>query len=726
MIFAFLLFADITIAPAYHTNTDFYYDLVSAGAFIYGATNGGVVRYDFNAGDFTVLTNTDGLPLNRQICISLDGAQNAWVGSEAGLAVIDPLFTSVYRYPSDYLTNIQTQEIHCRNDSIYVGSYSGLLFIDTKGTPMDHTDDFRLRVFKADGLPSENVLTVAVDDTSIWVGTDNYLAVFAKDFYSLKQYGSGDGLLSPVINDIEIHDSIVYVASPAGLNRWRGDHFDTLLIDTEIHAIATTGDSLLLALDTLDQVGIYTAGSLFVIKNNLPYHCRVPAVTVTAGTIVAGLGNRYARDYFGCGLAFFNSDSARWQIVERNSIPSNHISDITANEHGVFVACGRRSRESKGLGWLRNDGQWLNFDRDSILPTNHIHRCITTAGGKVWCGINTFSSVAADTFMAFSYDPATDEWFFMRNRFLDMEHTEAVWDLQVDHSDNLYLALAGTADKVYVIDSLMTQAYRLDEQRGFVVELALGSDGRIWRTFATDKTLRLIDTRNTLFDRSDDLNAEYGVTDGLVAEQAYGCLVDEQGVLYLANTSRIMRYDSDGFALINELPENDYFDLVFDSENRICILARDGVFWYEPAQGIAQEYFFDNMNVAIEFLPFSNELIQVQGFEFDPLRHCLWLGGETGLLQLEIEYDTLAPLDDIIIYPNPVRGTSVLRIKNIPPDAMARIFSISGRLIADALEPDDVFGEIVWNIPDDLGSGLYFVHITSDRGQRICKFAIAR
>jgi len=69
---------------------------------------------------------------------------------------------------------------------------------------------------------------------------------------------------------------------------------------------------------------------------------------------------------------------------------------------------------------------------------------------------------------------------------------------------------------------------------------------------------------------------------------------------------------------------------------------------------------------------------------------------------------------------------NIVRIRNIPLDAQVNIYAISGRLIAENLLPDEVFGEIVWEIPEDIGSGLYFALIKSDRGNKVCKFAIVR
>lgn len=728
MILILVLVAEINLQPQYYTNTNYYYEITGRDSIIYGATNGGVIAFNKQTKGFRVLTNTDGLQMNRQRCLGLDSSGYLWVGNELGLAQIDDMFSAIQIYPIQYLTGTSTQEIVCQHNSVYVGSTDGLLFINTMGTPADFSDDERMKIFEPEGLPSKNVLTIALDDTSVWVGTDDGLVRFSNDFSTYAQYSTAHGLLENRINKIFIVDTSIYVATGLGLNRFQGTYFDTLLIDEQILDINCIGDSLVLALDSISQVGIFHQGSLTVIDNGIPYLCRVNSLLNITGDIYCGLGNRYNRDYFGEGIGQYDFTDSIWELTKRPCLPSNHVSDICANEYGVFVACGSRSSDSKGFGWLNNAEEWINFSRDSVLPSNHIHRCVTAPDGKIWFAMNTISP--SDTVLVFSYEPEYDNWYFMRKGYHNMDNTVAVWDIQFDARNNMFLTLAGPSDKVWVIDSAREEVYFLDNKEiGFVVEMAVDSEGRIWQTFVTeDNTLLLIETQNTLFDRSDDHRAEFGLADGLVSNYAYGCIVDQDDNLYVANESGLVIYDGNGFTAMTNISSEELFDVEMDSEERVWIMARDGIYYYDPKLDILGGWTYYELGVHIEFLVFSNELIQVQGFEFDPFNGCFWLAGETGLLKLAVQYDTTIPLDSILIYPNPVLGNEgSLRIKHLPMDASVNIYAISGRLLIDNLQPDPVFGEVVWSIPGDIGSGLYFALIRSSRyGNKVCKFAIVR
>lgn len=693
---------------------------------MYCATNGGAVAYDYSNG-FEVLTNLNGLQLNQQRCLGLDSSGYVWIGNDRGLALIDQDFTNILVYPREFLTSPLIQEIACLSDSIYIGSIDGFLFIDTKGTPDDFTDDSRIRLFETEGLPSNNVRTIAFDDTLLWIGTDQGLASFTKDFSLHVKYDRSDGLVSNLINKITVVDTALYVGTDSGLNIFRGDYFDTLLLGYEVNDIHYIGDSLVLALDTLSQVGFFYEGIVTFAKDGLPFKCKVLSLATIDGTLFCGLGNRYVLDYYGEGIGKFDFHAKRWEITKRGGLPSNHISEIAANEHGVFIACGRRRRESRGIGWLTNEGEWIHFSRGPIIPSNNIHRCTTTPDGKVWFGINTFQNTDSSV-MVLSFDPENDEWQFIANQYLDMEGADAVWDLEFDEDNNMYLALAGPTDKLWIIDSALSTVYFLgDRTPGYNVEIAIDSSGRVYRTMTGDVGgLVMIDTKNTLFDRSDDDVVKFSESDGLLSKYAWGCLVDKHNILFIANEVGLSIFDGESFSGITGISEQELFDVELDSEGRIWIMARNGIYFYDPQFDVVDGWTFSQLGVHIEFLPFSSEVIQVQGFEFDSLRRCFWMGGETGLLKLEIQDDTLPGLDNIVVYPNPVVGKNAVRIKNIPTDSRVTIYSIAGRLIVQDLIPDEVFNEVIWEIPDDVGSGLYFVFVRSSRGNKVCTFAIVK
>lgn len=723
MISITLLLVSLSFQPTYYTNTNYFYEITGRDTLIYGATNGGLVVYNHGRGTFDVLTNTDGLQMNGQTSVCLDSSAFIWVGNDAGLALVDTDFTTVYIYPSEHLAGTITQKIVCRTDSVYVGSSAGLLFIDTKGTPDDFTDDARRRVFGLD------ILSIAVGDT-IWVGTTEGLKYFSPGCSTLLgQYDVSSGLLSNVINKVAVIDSTVYIGTDLGLQSLQVDHFDTLLSGYQINDIAAIGDSLALALDSVEQFGFFYGGSVTTEKSGIPYLCKVLSLANVSNTLFCGLGNRYLEDHFGEGIGEYDFSGNTWELTKRECLPSNHISEITANEHGVFVAHGTRQNDSRGVGWLHNDGTWFHFTGESLLTTNRIHRCVTAPDGKVWFGVNTIGGSGRDTAMVFSYDVDNDVWQFIPIGYLSIDNTIAVWDIEFDTENNMYLTLAGPSDKLWVLDSALNSAVSLGERTvGFNVEIAVDSGGRIWQTYVTDRTLLMIDTHNTLFDPNDDApGREFGVSDGLLSQLAYGCRVDPNGDLYVANDTGFVRYDGSAFSAVTGITGNECFDVELDSEGRVWSMAREGLFYYDQALSITGGFIYDEHDVSIEFMETSKELIQVQGLEFDALRGCFWLGGETGLLRVDIQLDTVAQLDSVVIYPNPVVGHDVIRIKNIPLDSRVTIYSISGRKLAEDLVPDIAFGEVVWAIPDDVGSGLYFALVeSSGYSNTVCKFAIIR
>ncbi len=696
---------------------------------IYSATNGGFLVFNRFSGSFAALTNTDGLQLNKQNAVSLDSSGHIWVGNELGLALVNRDLSSVSIYPVECLTCTRTQVIACLKDSVYVGSSQGLLFIDTKGTPLDFTDDTQIKIFE---LPCNSIRSIAVDDTSIWIGTTTAGVVrFSKDLLTMQNYTTSHGLLDNKINKLAIIDSRLYACTDAGLNRFADDHFDILLTNYLINDISNLGDSLVLALNQDQQVGIFYGGNVTLIRNGLPWRSKVLGLRNLEGELYCGLGNRYTREYYGDGIGLYNPANNIWSVIKSGCIPSNHVVDITANQEGVFVACGNRAAESRGFGWLNNASTWTNYSRDSILPSgypviplNQVHRCVTAPDGRVWFGNNPYPDNDSSV-MAFSFDPQHDNWFFMPNRYNGMEGCEAVWDIEFDQSSNMYLSLAGPTDKLWLVDSALDVVYYLNPQFSvFNVEIAVDSSGIIWRTH-TDAGLSMTDTKNTLYDRNDDTYRNFTTADGLVSNYMRGCLVGPDNTLYVAADAGLIMYGNGIFTSRTDISDSELLDVELDSQGRTWILARDGVYVLDPLTNLIDGWRFSDHDININFLESIGEMIQVQAFEFDPVRHCFWAGGETGLLRLAVEYDSSPEIGAANIYPNPATQ-GVVRIRDIPSDALVDIFALSGRRVARDLMPDPVFGEVVWAIPDDIASGLYFALVKSDRGNQTYKFAIVR
>lgn len=716
--------AAVDITATYYTNTNYIYDMTGRGNAVYCATNGGFAAFNTMTGEFAVLTNTDGLQKNAQNCVGLDSSGSIWTGNDLGLALIANDLGSVHLYPVECLTCTRITDIECRRDSVYVGSSNGLLFIDTKGTPADFGDDTQIKIFEQ--LPCNSIRSIAIDDTSVWVGTaTGGIAHFSKTMTLTGTYTVSHGLLSNEINKLTIIDSYLYVASDLGLNRFVNGHFDTLLTGHAVNDISQLGEALALGLDASHQVGVFSDGVLTVIRNGLPPYSRVMSLLNLGGELLCGLGNRYTKPYYGDGIGRYSEPADYWTVMKNHCLPSNHIAEITANEHGVFVACGNRASESRGIGWLSVQNEWLSFSADSVLRSNHVHRTATDPQGRVWLGYNAFPDHDSSVMLS-CLDPRDKTWFSIYNRHNGMEGTEAVWDIEFDSEGNMYLSLGRPTNKVWLIDPALEQVYYLNPQLTdlrYQVEIALDSTGRIWQTHP-DAGLSMTDTRLTLFDRSDDIYRNYTTADGLISNYLRGCVVDRNNTLYACTDLGLILRDSAGFTNRVDISDTELLDAVIDSQDRIWLLARDGIHSLDPLANTILHWRFNEHGIDISFIESIAEITQVQGFEFDPIRRCFWVGGETGMLKLAIDYDPLMQLA-AKIYPNPARGNTV-RIKDLPADALVDIYTISGRRIARDLAPDIVFGEVVWQIPQDIASGMYFALVRSIQGNHTYKFAIVR
>lgn len=720
LLIKFFLFS-ITLRPTYYTNHNYFYDIVVNDSIVYGATNGGIVAYNYLRSTFQVFTNTDGLTINRQNCIALDSAGNIWAGSDAGLVQLNPVSRDIHIYPLECLPCAKINTIYCLNDTVLVGTENGLLVIGLQNTPEDFQDDLILKIYEYQGLTSNNIQTIAVD-TSFWIGTDDKITRFNKDFSNYSVYGIENGLLNNVIKKIKIINNTVYVATDAGLNSFKDNHFDTLLSGYKIIDIAPTGDSLLLALDSIRQIGIYSGGNLNIYNDSLPYLTKINAVETYNGMWFCATGNHYELDYFGEGIGMYDFMNHYWQLKKDNCLGSNHICSITANEAGVFIAHGRRTIESRGVSWFMNNKTWKTFCQDSFIPTKFIHRCVTAPDKKVW-----FAFHYTDSLLACSFDPQNNSWFYLKQKYLGIDSTVAIWDMKFDLRNNMYLSLAGPSDKIWVFDSALSTANFIgDRTPGFEVEMAIDSSSRIWSTvFDAAGGVLMIDTKGTLFNRGDDVNKKYGKSDGLLSHYCSGITVDENNRVFIANDFGVAIFENNLFSGIQDFNNATIYDVLSDEEHRIWIMADNGIYFYDPQYQLLKNFAFHELNVKIEFLSIGNEIIQVQGFFYDPLRSCFWLGGETGLLKLEVVKDTPMLLDSILIYPNPVVKGSILRIKNIPADASVNIYSLAGRLLGKNILPNS-FGEILWHVPEKTSSGLYFAVVNSTLGKRVYKFAIVR
>ena len=213
-------------------------DLVNAvaidGKWVWFATEEGVSRYDSETDTFTTFRSIDGLASDRVSSIAVDG-NYVWVGTSNGLNRYDKTIDSwAVRTRKDGLVSRIITAIAVEPEYVWVGT-DREINPDPHGWDEDprfskggvsryHRDtDSWNNYTKSDGLIDNEIATIAVDDDSVWFGTQHrgvsqYNQV---DQTFIKTYTKTDLLKSDVISSIRADGFQVWFGTAnAGVHRF--------------------------------------------------------------------------------------------------------------------------------------------------------------------------------------------------------------------------------------------------------------------------------------------------------------------------------------------------------------------------------------------------------------------------------------------------------------------------------------------------------------------------
>jgi len=149
--------------------------------------------------------------------ISQDSEGNIWLGTDgkgimkfAGEAFIT--YTTAEGLSSDFVMNI-TEDM------------SGNLWFATYGEGVCRYDGMNYTVLNDEnGLSNNTVWTTVVDkNNNVWFGTSNGLSVY--DGIRIKSFYEEDGLLSNKVTSLAVQDSILWIGNKEGLSRYSNGKF---------------------------------------------------------------------------------------------------------------------------------------------------------------------------------------------------------------------------------------------------------------------------------------------------------------------------------------------------------------------------------------------------------------------------------------------------------------------------------------------------------------------
>ncbi len=688
------------------TNTNFVSGLAGRDSTLWCATLGGVVQVVTRPEPRTarILTNTEGLPANRCLCIALDAAGNAWVGTQGGgLAVVARESSSARAYrPNELAMTVRT--LAWDMDRLLVGTPQGLYVVDTRGTPLDFSDDEirRFSVARVPELLSDAVLSLAVHD-GYWVGTNRGLARADTAFGRWRSWR------------VPLGDSVRAVGF------WR----DTLLVGTEngvavldsggfraalrfarptaLHAIATSVSTIYVATED----GLYEADRPSPQRFQRVLELDARSVYI-GGEIWVGCGGE---ERSGIGLRYLVSGQS-WAPFSNRCIVNAEVLDCAVGARGDIVLC----HGGGAVTWVKPDSSIWSLG--SVLPVPIQAR--VDSRNRFW-----LAHFAVDGGLAV-YDPASGAWD--RVQWGPQSARNIITAFGLDRYDTKWMFNGGTV--IIALDS--SGAQQVFEVPGVAntpgggYEFAFDERGRAWVGLSVG--LVMVDYGGTLHDRSDDTYRVFSA--GLPTAEVRSVAVDAGGGVWCATGQCVARWDGAQFAVYTTansgILSNNNYRVRVDASNRVWILGDAGLSILDQVRGVWTSYTPQNSGLIANILGTRNFYSGI-GLQDSIGRAAIGTGAGLSLFDFALAPPQTA--NGVRVYPNPcILGVhNGVVVDSLPLDVQSvEVRTLEGRLVS-RLGIRRATYEAVWDgVPATTPSGLYLVLVQTPRGVRVEKVALVR
>jgi len=486
-------------------------------------------------------TTEDGLMSNdvRAIAyqVDADGIPGLWIGTDEGLSYTNGTDWVTYSAANSDLPHpfVHVLLSDVEGDKLWVATDQGIAYFQHNATPTDDSDDHWDVFTINDGLPSNSINCLLVDDRGqLWAGTAAGLARYEGDVWK-------------ILSDVPTRD---------------------LTYDPKRNALWAATDTGLARLDLVSETWtIHYAGH--DPETGLPDN-NVYALTLHADELWAGTGN---------GLARYDLDEETWQtwIPGRPGLASHVINDLVVDDRGrVWIAT-----DGGGLSRCEPSGstcRWRRFftpgdssDNSETIASNQVQTLLWT-GEVLWAGTanglsgldNTWEllsqattndglELASDNVITLLEDSQGRIWVGTRDGGVSVLSPDGTW--QTYSAQNGILA----SDKVSALLEDSQGRVWVGTYGGGVGVLSLGGT---WQTYSAQGS-------------------------GLVSDEITALLKDSQGQVWIGTGDGVSVLAPDGtwysYSIQSGTLANDWVHaLLKDSRDRVWVATDDGVSVREP------------------------------------------------------------------------------------------------------------------------------------------------
>ncbi len=718
-------------------NANLIYDIAPVEDGAWCATNGGVRFFSLADSAFTRgFTNTDGLSHNVCRSLALVSSGELWVGTDDGLALIDPESDRAVPHPQ---VSGSVLSLALNGDTLAVGTPSGVFFILMKSTPASFDDDTRIPIPPLGNRSASRMCWFKED---LWIGSDEGLRRYVPTTGSVETFSITDGLPSTDIRDLDPGDSLDVLTSK-GVSRYvelsAAFHDVFLLQDTlpKVTSLAHAGDTIYVtsasgtgvykrlfryreSVDSLETLGFWIDTPAGVKST---WARRIQVVEVDDwGRVWIGLGQ--AGGYLGDGLIVWDGEwRVRWdgsQSFDCSGLNSNFVWHLLLDDRGnLWMTHGTR-----GVTRYFEDGEegWENLYTNDSIPINNSTK-VSAVDSK---GRIVFGSWWATNGVV-RYDPSTNEW--EEYSWGEGVSLNIIAWVAVDPLDRIWVSHFNS-QRMSVLSPDLQELTHINWSDIYEHVYALEFDplGTVWAGTSAGLVAYYPP------DFTDRLEGgEFAIE--VPAQQVRDIALDGSGGVWGVSPEGAFHWMPEGTVWYKDsnspIPEDDLVSVDRDPWGRIYFLCRnEGVVVYDPANSA-----YDTSSPLWQVIS-SYDTPLIHGFEYS------WLdvdrtgrvavgtaGGGISLFTLPRYTDSVSA--KVSVYPNPCYVSLGLAVRFAPLDGAKSvvIYTISGERVREI--PEAEFLTIQGTAQAELdvsrmAAGLYLAVIRfPDRVERV-KFVILR
>ena len=691
---------------------------------IWLATSGGAVRIETPGERMTVFTNTEGLSGNDITSVVVDRNRDVWFGTLGqGLARRRHdngswrIFTGL-----DGLASERINDLLIDQNTLWVGTDDGLsVFIWGRDEDEDRDTFIFSDAYRGSrGVPVAGLNDLVLDATDIWAATENGVATVPRNSPNLKDplnwsvFNTVDGLPDNRVTAIAILDSVAWVGTQSGgVARFDGVRWTTV----------NTGLPLLeiRALTAINHV-LWAATGAEVVRFDGTAWASVGGGVGSMGAQAVEADDE-GRIWLGAarnGLG--RLENGTWRFLESIGPAANIIDAIYIDRQSVLW-CGFNEG-----GVSRFDGQeWVSYTTDDGLVADAISMVGEDLSGKKWFGSfgkglarlddNGTADKTDDIWAQFDQNNSVfegipgDPNFVVVNTW-DIDHSGGQWFSNFDVGAQ-FLSPSGQWSTFRV------RAGELTNVR--IRDIAVSADSTVW--FATDNRL-------SQFTPSIETWRTFGTAEGLLSPQVNAVAASTTGDIWAGTDAGIARVDPNGkitaFGLPAGLNTGRVNTVDTDALGHVWVGSPSGLARFDPETFEWQVFITDNS-------PLVDPL--VKSIHVDKPTGEVWVGTGRGINRFESGVLPVRKvLTDVQVYPNPFipgRGDTEVIFNKLADGSQISILTVDGLLVRQMSSAQIIAQKLSWDGRNASGQlvagGIYLFVITTPAGSHHAgKIAVIR